>query len=394
MDSHPRPTRWRQAMVARLEAAQDVAAPVAAAMLAVPRHLFVPGVEPEAAYRDEPIVTKRDAEGRPISSSSQPAIMATMLGQLGVRPGHRVLEIGAGTGYNAALLARLAGPGGRVVSLDLDADIVQRAREHLSTAGAGGVEVRCLDGAGGCPELAPYDRLIATVGVWDLAPAWLAQLAPGGRLVVPLDLRGVQVSVAMERDGGRWVSRSVRPCGFMRMRGPFAGPETVTVLRRDPEALLMLPEPRELGELHDAAALDAAPTEITVRREEPAPPFAAVTGLALWLALHEPRWCGVSGDFGRGPVYTAGLAEPGGVAVLQADGSLTVRGHGAAGARLAAELAAHVRAWDEAGRPEASTLRIEAHPNTPNAPNLPDDPAAGGRVVIRKRHTTLVVGFG
>ncbi|MFD0477046.1 methyltransferase domain-containing protein [Nonomuraea thailandensis] len=237
--------------------------------------------------------------GLPISSSSQPAIMATMLGQLGVEPGHRVLEIGAGTGYNAALLAYLVGPGGHVVALDLDEDTAEEARRHLDAAGVAGVEVVCRDGAGGHPERAPYDRLIATVGVWDLAPAWLAQLGPGGRLVVPLDLRGVQVSAAMERDGERWVSRSVAPCGFMRMRGSLTGTETIVVVRRDPGLMLLLPEPREVGDVR--SALEAAPTEITVRREEPAPPLTVATGVALWLALHEPHWCVVNGDLGGGP---------------------------------------------------------------------------------------------
>ncbi|MGW3342008.1 methyltransferase domain-containing protein [Nonomuraea rubra] len=402
----------RQALVAQLRTAQDVGERVAEAMLAVPRHLFVPGVEPEAAYRDEPIVTKRDAGGLPISSSSQPAIMATMLGQLGVEPGHRVLEIGAGTGYNAALLAHLVGPDGRVVALDLDEDTVEQARRHLDAAGVRGVEVLCRDGAGGHPGLAPYDRLIATVGVWDLAPAWLAQLGPGGRLVVPLDLRGVQVSAAMERDGERWVSRSVAPCGFMRMRGSMTGTETVVVVRRDPALMLMLPEPREVGDV--AAALDAAPTEITVAREEPAPPFTVGMGVALWLALHEPRWCVVNGDLGAGPGLTPAVVQPDGIAVLAAHGSLVARGHGAGGARLAAELAAHIRAGDEAGRPDATGLRIEARPHAPTAttpatppdpaattPAAPPDPAAttttavpAGAVVIEKRHTTLVVGFG
>ncbi|MGP3917819.1 methyltransferase, FxLD system [Nonomuraea sp. 10N515B] len=371
----------REAMVALLRERQDVSEPVAAAMRAVPRHLFVPGVAPEDAYRDEPIVTKRDDEGRPISSSSQPAIMATMLDQLAVALGHRVLEIGAGTGYNAALLARLVGPEGRVVSLDLDEDVVAGAREHLAAAGESRVEVVHGDGAAGHPELAPYDRLIATVGVWDLAPAWLAQLRPDGRLVVPLDLRGVQVSVAMERENGHWVSRSVAPCGFMRMRGPFAGPEVIIVLRRDPELIMALPGPRKLGDV--AAALDAVPTEITTKVEEPAPMPVIGMGMSLWLALHEPRWCALSGQTATGPTFSAGIVEGDSIAVLAAEGFLVARGHGGAGARLAAELAAHVAAWDEAGRPQAGDLRVTAYPGQ----------AAAEGIVIRKQHTTLELSF-
>lgn len=368
-------------MVALLRERQDVSEPVAAAMRAVPRHLFVPGVAPEDAYRDEPIVTKRDDEGRPISSSSQPAIMATMLDQLAVALGHRVLEIGAGTGYNAALLARLVGPEGRVVSLDLDEDVVAGAREHLAAAGESRVEVVHGDGAAGHPELAPYDRLIATVGVWDLAPAWLEQLRPDGRLVVPLDLRGVQVSVAMEREDGHWVSRSVAPCGFMRMRGPFAGPEVIIVLRRDPELIMALPGPRKLGDV--AAALDAVPTEITTKVEEPAPMPVIGMGMSLWLALHEPRWCALSGQTAAGPTFSAGIVEGDSIAVLAAEGFLVARGHGGAGARLAAELAAHVAAWDEAGRPQAGDLRVTAYPGQADAEGI----------VIRKQHTTLELSF-
>jgi protein-L-isoaspartate(D-aspartate) O-methyltransferase len=82
---------------------------VADALLTVPRHVFVLEVDLDRAYSDEAIVTKRDADGVPISSSSQPTIMAIMLDQLGLAPGHRMLEIGAGTGFNAALMAHLVG---------------------------------------------------------------------------------------------------------------------------------------------------------------------------------------------------------------------------------------------------------------------------------------------
>ncbi|TDD31689.1 methyltransferase, FxLD system [Nonomuraea terrae] len=375
-------TARRRAMVAALRERLAISEPVAEAMLAVPRHLFLPGVDPEHAYRDEAIVTKRDAGGLPISSSSQPLIMAVMLDQLGVEPGHRVLEIGAGTGYNAALLARLTGPGGHVVSLDLDSDTVDQARRHLSAAGSGQVEVICADGAEGHPAGAPYDRLIATVGVWDLEPAWLEQLRPEGRLVVPLDLRGVQVSAAMERADDHWVSRSVAPCGFMRMRGAAAGPEVVRVVREDPYLSLVLPERREIGDV--AAALDAEPCEIVIRQEERGSVFDVHMGVSLWLALHEPRWCTVAGKLGRGYGGTAGIVEGDAVALLTLeDGALLARGYGPGADRPAADLAAHVRAWDAAGRPSVDDLRVEAHRG----------PVPGNPVVIEKRHTTLALSF-
>ena len=202
---------------------------IAAALRDVPRHLFLPHLPPEEAYLDDAIVTKRDAEGQPISSSSQPAIMAIMLDQLDLAPGQRVLEIGAGTGYNAALIRHIVGPSGAVVSVDIEADLVDRAREHLASAGCPDVAVVAADGAEGYPPGAPYDRVIATVGVSDLAPAWLHQAGPDARIVVPLDVRGSQLAVAFGRampshGGQRWalgepVHHAVRVHADARLAG-------------------------------------------------------------------------------------------------------------------------------------------------------------------------------
>ncbi len=246
MDS-PDLSGLRDRMVSQVAASgRPVSDAVALAMRAVPRHLFLPGTDPELAYRNEPIVTRRSADGQPTSSSSQPTIMAYMLDQLDVAPGHRVLEIGAGTGYNAALLAHLVGAAGTVVTVDLDEDVADQARAHLAAAGYPDVTVLAADGAAGYPPGAPYDRIIATVGVSDLAPAWRDQLVPGGRIVVPLDLRGSQRSVAFEWDGTSWQSRSVIPCGFMRMRGTLAGPERTRVTRDIRELALSLPDDRDI----------------------------------------------------------------------------------------------------------------------------------------------------
>src|SRR5205823_13707927 len=113
---------------------------------------------------DDAIVTKRDADGHPVSSSSQPTIMAIMLDQLGVAAGQRVLEIGAGTGYNAALIASIVGADGAVVSIDIDDDLVASAQANTVAAGYPQVRIVCADGADGFAGAAPYDRIIATVG--------------------------------------------------------------------------------------------------------------------------------------------------------------------------------------------------------------------------------------
>ncbi|HKV86062.1 MAG TPA: methyltransferase domain-containing protein [Ktedonobacterales bacterium] len=204
-------------------------AAVERALLAVPRHLFLPDVPLREAYADIAVPT-RWQDGAPISSASQPAIVAIMLEQLRVTTGMRVLEIGAGTGYNAALLAELVGPSGVVTTLDIDRDIVDDATTHLAAAGYTGVHAITSDGAFGWPENAPYDRVILTVGAADIAPAWFDQLAEGGLLVLPLWLGGAQASVAFRKRGGALRSESIASCGFMRLRGEEAGSERVVTL--------------------------------------------------------------------------------------------------------------------------------------------------------------------
>jgi protein-L-isoaspartate(D-aspartate) O-methyltransferase len=196
-------------------------AEVERALLRVPRHLFLPQVTLARAYADAAIPTHWE-DGMPVSSASQPAIVALMLEQLRLAPGMRVLEIGAGTGYNAALLAELVGPVGAVTTIDIDPQIADEARAHLAAAGYGRVRVLAGDGAAGCAEDAPYDRIILAVGASDISPAWFEQLAEGGILVLPLWLRAAEASIAFRKRDGMLRSESLTPCGFMRLRGTEA----------------------------------------------------------------------------------------------------------------------------------------------------------------------------
>jgi len=203
---------------------------VAAAMASVPRHLFVPEEPLEAAYAaNSALVVKRDARGSATSSLSAAHIQAVMLEQAGIEPGMRVLEVGSG-GYNAALLAELVGDEGKVVSVDIDPDIVERARTCLKAAGYGRVEVVEADAEHGVPDGAPYDRIIVTAGAWDIPPAWIEQLSRNGRIVVPLRLRGLTRSIAFDRVDGVLVSRSYRLSGFVPMQGAGAHDEQLVHL--------------------------------------------------------------------------------------------------------------------------------------------------------------------
>ncbi|MET9252448.1 methyltransferase domain-containing protein [Streptomyces sp. NPDC003717] len=209
---------------------------------AVPRHLFVPyyyvgvvggyerrwGEHPDpaararwvrGAYADAPLAT-RLRDGELLSSSSQPSLMAMMLVELGVADGDRVLEIGAGTGYNAALLAHRLGDDGLVTTVDLDPEITESAARHLAAAGYRPVVVTG-DGARGVPERAPFDRIIATCALPEVPRAWLAQCRPGGRILTPL---ATGLAVLTVHDAGHAEGRFLHtPAYFVPLRGGGRG---------------------------------------------------------------------------------------------------------------------------------------------------------------------------
>ncbi|MGH3888787.1 MAG: methyltransferase, FxLD system [Pseudonocardiaceae bacterium] len=254
VDEAARVSALREAMVRELREPGWIRSErVADAFRAVPRHLFAPGTPLETAYAThDSVVTKSDEQGKATSVVSAPYIQAMMVEQAGISPGMRVLEIGSG-GYNAALIAELVGEAGQVTTVDIDPDVVDRARSCLTAAGYHKVNLVLADAEGGVPEHAPYDRVIVTVGSWDIPPAWTDQLAEGGRMVVPLRMRGLTRSVVFERDGDRLVSRGYHLCGFVPMQGAGAHTERLISLDGD-EVTLRVDEtlPVDADRLRDA----------------------------------------------------------------------------------------------------------------------------------------------
>ncbi|MGH3978074.1 MAG: methyltransferase, FxLD system [Pseudonocardiaceae bacterium] len=232
----------REAMIDELRAMGVIRTNrAAAAFRAVPRHLFVPGESLTSAYAaNSSVLSKLDERGVVISTVSAAHIQAVMLEQAQVRPGMRVLEIGSG-GYNAALLAEQVGADGEVTTVDIDAEVIDRARSCLDTAGYDRVRTVLADADGGVPEYAPYDRIIVTVRAWEIPTAWVDQLADDGRVVVPLRLLGLTRSVALDRTaktggdtaGRQLVGEDVRLCSFVPMQGACAHAERVVCLDRD-----------------------------------------------------------------------------------------------------------------------------------------------------------------
>ena len=404
----PRAARLRAALTDQLIAEGAVATPeLAQAFRTVPRHLFAPGLPLETAYANQVVFVKRDRDGVPTSSVSAPDIQAIMLGQAGIPPGAHLLEIGSG-GYNAALMAELAGPGGEVTTVDIDPEVAARARACLDAAGYRRVRVVTADAEGGVPEHAPYDRIVVTVEAWDLPPAWTEQLTPDGRLVVPLRLRGLTRSVAFDRVGDRLVSRSARMCGFVKMQGAGRHADQELFLNGgdlslDADDLHKLPTASRIEALLREPRLDRW-SGVRVWRWEP------WDTLPLWLATAFPGYCqltievpgapavpGTPGDPGSEPLEPALRSGTPAVATESAFGYLTAytepdgrvqlgaQAFGPGAEDLASELVARLESWDRDYRYGPGPV-ITAWPI--------DTADVEADLVVEKKHVRIGVDWG
>jgi protein-L-isoaspartate(D-aspartate) O-methyltransferase len=397
--------KLRNALVDKLVASEMITMPaVERAFRTVPRHEFVPAGTPlEVTYDvDASVATKKDDHGVTISSISAAYIQARMIEQAGVRSGHRVLEIGSG-GPNAALLAEVAGPGGEVVSADIDPDVIERARERLAATGyAGRVRLVMADAEHDLPADGLFDRILVTAGAWDIPPSWLRQLAPdGGVIVVPLRMNGITRSLAMRRDSDHLVSTSAEVCGFVAMQGDGAHAERVfrlpdghghaVSLRFDGEV------PADMGLLD--GVLGCEPefgwSGVSI------PHRVSFADLHLWLAWFAPGFCQVAADDGT-PLagerlktwFPFGLVDKDSLALLavrpasDVDGvEFGARSYGPGPARAAAVLVSEIQAWDRQGRGEPPpVVAFWPEGTTPV-------PGAGRTAVLRRRHGVFTISW-
>ena len=421
--------KYQQALVEQLKKANTLkTALIEEAFLKVPRHLFLPEEPLDKVYSDVAIVRKRGESGQWTSSSSQPTIMAVMLEQLALEPGQRVLEIGTGTGFNAALIASIVGPGGKVVTVDIQPDLIEQARKCLDLAGYDWVQTIAADGGYGYPDGAPYDRIILTVASDVITPSWREQLAPDGILVLPFAVVGPQVSVAFEKRGAELVSIDIKPCGFMPLQGAFAPAQPArTQLGPDPRLFLRSEPGRELPVRPDtlvtwlSQASQDWPTGVTIARYE------LERGLFTWAGLQEtqakeqaglpadlcaqgdladqniiPSLAGVGGEWKA--MYSAVMIEPDGMAALMRPPGqiaplmdimhpddnipfeLYVRNFGPA-TKAGQRLLEYVQNWDQAGRPTSWRWHIRA------IPAETDYHPTDGEFLVNKPWTKLIVSY-
>ncbi|WP_113704724.1 methyltransferase, FxLD system [Nonomuraea lactucae] len=398
------PADLRNAMVDKFTDSGHLRTPaIIDAFREVERHRFIPDADVEAAYVNDAVSIKHNADGEMISCISAPSVVATQLEQLGAQPGHKILEAGAATGYNAALLARLVSPGGHVWTVDVDADLVNTASKHLEAAGVSNVTVLLADGAAGLPEHAPFDRIQFTVGAGDIPLPVLEQLAPDGRLVIPTRIRGsISRSFAFERDGETWKTVSCEMATFVPLRKgicddvrttvPMAGEgnvrlETYSEQLVDREAMrTVLDEPSH--KLY---------TGVKFRQGSP------WEWVYLWLACVLPN--GLSRMPGERPGFTPHFGW-GSMAALDGDSLayLTVRegddaegrfweigviGHGARAASLAEQVVAAIAEWDRDYGNDAPAPGFRMA----TAANRDLLKAADPRFIIDKANSRLVVDW-
>ncbi|SIO85541.1 methyltransferase, FxLD system [Nocardiopsis sp. JB363] len=404
MAANPTSEQWRNRMVAELcrpgtVGGEFLSPRVEQALRTVPRHLFIPEADLEQAYAPfSPVMTKRDEEQGYVSSVSAPQIQAMMLGQADLRPGQRVLEVGSG-GYNAALIAEVVGPEGEVTTVDIDPDITARARELLAAGGYDRVRVVTADAAQGVEEGASYDAIIVTAGAWDVPPAWIEQLTEGGRLVVPLRVRGLTRSIGFVEHDGSLHSTSALMCGFVPMRGADDHRETLLRLRGTGEIVLSFDEeaPEEPHLLDHAVRTPRVElwTGVRVTLRE------LIDTLQLYLATTLPGFCVMTVDpaLDTGTVapnstrFAMAAVEGGDFAYLvtrRVEGEelveYGVHAFGPTAEEFAERVGLRVREWDRDQRGGPGP-EIRVYPVSVPVDRLPED------LVVTKRHTHVTFSW-
>jgi protein-L-isoaspartate(D-aspartate) O-methyltransferase len=397
------PAALRSSMVERLRTRGSIDSDeIERAFAVVPRHLFAPEATLDEVYDEDAVVrTKYGPEGICLSSVSAPHAQALMLKALGVQAGDRVVEYGSG-GYNAALLAEVAGPLGQVTTVDIDEDVTDRAARFLEHAGYSRVRVALADAEGGV-DGGPFERSLVTFGAWDIPPVWAAQMADGGVLTVPLRMAGLTRVVSFVKDGELLVSTDHVMFGFVPAQGAGAheagavdlaegislefddgGPDDPGALPRALEGPgveawsgVTVPGMVPFDLLHlwlgftlpGVARLSVAP-KLVGRSECPVPkvmgPVASSGGSFAYLTCR--------------PLNEARSGEPG----LHEFGA---RGYGPRAGELAQLITAEVRAWDGSHR-HGPPPRIVASPIAG-----PGQVSAVGRELV-KRHTRIAVQWG
>jgi protein-L-isoaspartate(D-aspartate) O-methyltransferase len=339
------------------------------AFLATPRHLFVrryreggtTGWHQVTAenlaqhlptlYADRPLVQSGDDDGNVLSTISQPSFVLRMLDMLRLQPGQTVFELGAGSGWNAALLGHLVGPEGRVFSLELIPELARMAAETVQTLGITNVSIVAADGGDGHAAGAPYDRMIFTAGAYDLPRAFHDQLKDGGLLLVVIKLEGGGDSLyLLQKTGNHFESVDSMACAFVQLKGKYE------MEGLDPAALNTLPEWPQLQEQ------EVSRSRFWWSGKGPESFAWRTMGIRFFLAISDPLFRAFKTEKSAGrptEEHCFGLWDPERRSlVLAKDDWLIAYGNASASERLLEK----VRQWVDLGMPAAASFKLQVHP--------------------------------
>lgn len=385
-DLDARAASYREQLVAVLQD-RGVASPaIIDAFSTVPRHRFVgrfwvagPAAPPPGGlsvddHADDVVLELvhdpdrallSASPGEATSSVSAPYLIAGMLAELDLAPGMRVLEIGAGSGYHAALIASIVGSPELVTTIDIDRAMVDQTRKRLTHLGYGAISVLCGDGHDAVPDGA-FDRIVATVGCNDISPAWTEHLAHEGTLLVPLVHGAAHPRVRLAKRDGVLSGDYPGYSGFVSIQGAQAG--------HSPWPDCSAPHPNTPTRRHLPAALAAALVSPDPTRPHWNPREWA---LGFYVALRDGRAASTAGLLDRDSF--AGI-EQGRIAVA-----------GPRGSDLAQELLADAQDWLQMAAPGLERYHTSFTPAALDTPGVPAASVPEGPWAIRRlRHTQTI----
>jgi protein-L-isoaspartate(D-aspartate) O-methyltransferase len=361
------------------------------AYLATPRHLFVrryrewgtkewrqvtaENLEQHLPmlYGDRPLLLFGDDDANALSTISQPSFVLRMLDMLQLQPGQNVFELGAGSGWNAALMGHLVGPEGRVVSVEIIPEVAATAEEIVRTAGITNVNIVTGDGGDGYPAGAPYDRAIFTAGAYDLPRAFNEQLKDGGLLLAVIKLEGGGDTLfVLRKSKDQFESIDSMPCGFVQLRGKHQ------LEGLEPTALNTLPEWPGLQKPK------VSRTRFWWGGKGPESFAWRTMGIRFFLAISEPRFrvfkTEKTAERPQEEHYFGLWDQEQRSLVLAKDDCLIAYGNVSA----RNQLLENIRRWVDFGMPTAASFKLHVHPN-----DCPVE-ARENQWIIKRRESTFV----
>jgi protein-L-isoaspartate(D-aspartate) O-methyltransferase len=374
-----------QTLVDTLKAKGNLTDPqIEEAFFAVPRHYFVPDAPLEQVYANTVIPVRFSENSDVTCEATMPSVIDRLLTLAQLEQGQNVLHIGTGTGYTAALVRHLIGENGNLTTIEIERDIANAAQNNLLAASVMGVTVVNADGAEGYAPRAAYDRIIVTAGVWDMPTAWIRQLKPNGRIVVPIWLDGLQVmtAFALQPDGSLF-GDSASPSSYVYIRGLAAGPmvrkfvgsTALSVIADEVDKI-------DTAALHSLLSDDAETDQLTT----PLNKNEYWYGFLPYMMLHEsPNHIFALYDVREGQraygIEGRGFAlfTPASACFVPYFGEGFVQNFASADAFLAVER--YLQRWQTAGRPRIDNVRLRLIPQQHD-----DLTISSGKLYTRKDH--------